>query len=94
MHRWRRLVLGAALLAAAAAAGIALNLALLGATDERTGPVSTLNVRVPGARVTQPAVESRPATEPVATEPAATETGSDDDKRPAGGGRDGDRGDD
>jgi hypothetical protein len=78
MRSWHRILLGGLLVAAVAAAGIALNFALLGLTQEDSDPVGKLSPRAVFAGSTG-----------TTTSPAAT---TDDDDRTTTG--DGDKHDD
>ncbi|MGZ8687675.1 MAG: hypothetical protein ACXWZP_04540 [Gaiellaceae bacterium] len=79
MRSWHRILLGGLLVAAVAAAGIALNFALLGLTQEDSDPVGKLSPRAvftgSTGTTTSPATTTSPST-----------TTDDDDRTTTGDG--------
>lgn len=88
MRSWHRILLGGLLVAAVAAAGIALNFALLGLAQDDSGRVGKLSPRAVFHRstgtTTSPGTSTSPGTTATTTSPATTTTPStttDDDSR-------------
>ncbi len=77
MRSWHRILLGGLLVAAVAAAGIALNFALLGLTQEDSDPVGKLSPRAVFVGSTGASTSPDPMTSPSTT--------TDDDDRTATG---------
>jgi hypothetical protein len=95
MRSWQRIVLGGLLVAAMAAAGIALNFALLGLTQEDNDRVGKLSPRAVFDRgtTTEPGTTTQPST--TTDDDSDTTTGHDGDTTidDSGGGRDHDEDD-
>jgi hypothetical protein len=85
VHAWQRILLGSLLIVAVGVAGIALNFALLGLTQDSNDPVGKLSPRAvftdqPARTTTTPAIESTPTvTESLPTQGGDHAPGGSDD---------------